>query len=184
MSIDQLLLQHACLFGMQAEACAFESLDASVSTNSRQQAWVMQQPTSDQATGGQDGHRHVVFAADVAAGYDVLAGTRAPAHSGVARADSAELPVSCFTPADSSVCAADSEVAASVLRSRPSAVGDSSGLVTGITEVANPLSRHPSGVPVLRRSGTSLAHDGSAFAAIDMPPAAQPPGQPAKWTQQ
>lgn len=144
----------------------------------------MQQPTSDQATGGQDGHRHVVFAADVAAGYDVLAGTRAPAHSGVARADSAELPVSCFTPADSSVCAADSEVAASVLRSRPSAVGDSSGLVTGITEVANPLSRHPSGVPVLRRSGTSLAHDGSAFAAIDMPPAAQPPGQPAKWTQQ
>jgi hypothetical protein len=129
----------------------------------------MQQPTSDQATGGQDGHRHVVFAADVAAGYDVLAGTHAAAHSDMAGADSGELPVSCLTPADSSACAADSEVAASVLRSRPSAVGDSSGLVTGVTEVANPSSRHPSGVPVLRRSGTSLAHDGSAFAAIDMP---------------
>lgn len=129
----------------------------------------MQQPTAAQADNGQESHRHVVFAADVAAGNDRLSGTRTPAHPGVARAESAELPISCFTAADSNFCTAESEGAASVLRSRPSALGDAGGLMTGDIEVANPLSRHPSGIPVLRRSGTSLAHDGSAFAAIDMP---------------
>lgn len=119
--------------------------------------------------GAADGQRrHVVFAADVAAGADVPAATATPL--GHTAADSAEaLPASSFTAADSTF-QTDSELVTSILRSRPSAVGDAGGLMPGVVEVANPLSRAPSGIPMLRRSGTSLARDGAAFAAIDMPP--------------
>lgn len=86
------------------------------------------------------------------------------------------LPASILWPAaeEDDGFLADRELVGSILRSR-SIPADASG--SGLSnssvfaELGGPLSRAPSGVPLLRRSDTSLmGADGAAYAAIDMPP--------------
>lgn len=86
------------------------------------------------------------------------------------------LPASSFMPAaeedDGFLAGSPEHAGGSILRSR-SIAADSNGVT--FAELSSPLSRAPSGIPVLRRSGTSLGPDGAAFAAIDMPPLSQHP---------